>query len=52
MNAGRIQIVLPLAVALLATNYFSAHVSAQRGPQQVSPVAPRQEVVAVVVEEA
>jgi glutaminase len=52
MNAKCIQIVLPLAAALIATSYFPARVSAQRGPGQVSPVAPREEVVAAVVHEA
>lgn len=52
MNAKRVQIVLPLAAALILTSYVPAHLLAQRTQVQVSPVAPRQEVVAAVVQEA
>jgi glutaminase len=52
LNTKRIQIVLPLAAALIAMSYLPVHVSAQRAQQQVSPVAPREEVVKTVVRDA
>jgi glutaminase len=52
MNVQRITMVLSLMAALIATSYFPPHVSAQGSQGQASPVAPREEVVATVVQEA